>query len=368
MKRKLLLTTIVLSMTLPLLCACGSSSASYKYADEGYSEEYDMPSEPAYAAEESAYYEPSDEIYEASDATDYSNGSAELVEQPSTSNRKLIKNMNLNLETEEFDKLLANIEYKVNSLGGYIETSDISGRSMYSTDTKRTANITARIPNNKMDDFVTDVAAQSNITNKSQSTQDITLSYTDTKAHIDSLKSEQTRLNDLIMKADDLDTILTLEARLTEVSYQIESYERQLRSYDNQVDYATIYLFIQEVYQYTEPPKPVEVPKTAGERIKAGLSENLYSIGHGISEFFIAFVIALPKLIFVLLIIGINVLIVLFIIRLCRKAARKREEKRAAILRAQYEQQQKLAQAAVTNESETDVANEVTGSDEEHKE
>ncbi len=317
---------IAATLTSALLAGCGSSSSATKesvrdsggyYADEAvaYAEE---------AAPE-AYY--TDDVYETADMAEESGSTeAEIVDEGAVAtDRKLIKNVNLNVETEEFDKFLANIDAKVQTLGGYIETSEVSGRSLYNTSSNRYASITARIPNNKLDTFVTTITEQSNITSKSLSTEDVTLQYADTKAHIESLKTEQKRLNDLIEKAEDLDTILTLEARLTEVSYQVESYERQIRSMDNKVDYSTVYIYVDEVTHYT----PVEQePLSAGERIAQGLSENLYKIGHGLSEFGINFIIALPFIILTLVILGLIALVIILIVKGALKASSKNSAKR----------------------------------------
>ena len=51
-----------------------------------------------------------------------------------------------------------------------------------------------------------------------------------------------------------MEDIITIEQRLSDVRYQLESMESQLRSYDNRVDYSTVYLYIDEVEVYT----PVE--------------------------------------------------------------------------------------------------------------
>lgn len=315
-----------------LLAGCGSSSYATKEAaasyDGAYAEEAYYDAEPA---EMGDYY--TDDVYETEGTT--AENAEILNENAQSSSRKLIKNVNLNVETEEFDKFLANIESKVLSLGGYVEMSEVSGRSLYNTTSNRNASITARVPNDKLDVFVESVTAQSNITNKTLSTEDVTLEYADTQAHIESLKSEQQRLNDLITKAEDLDTLLTLEARLTEVSYQIESYERQIRSMDNKVDYATIYIYVDEVTHYT----PVEEePLTAGERISRGLSENLYQIGHGFQEFGIGFVIGLPYIILTLTIIGLIGLVIFLIVKAIIKAGRKNAEKNRQLMQQQAQQ------------------------------
>ena len=71
--------------------------------------------------------------------------------------------------------------------------------------------------------------------------------------------------------------LLEIEARLTDVRYELENYASQLRLYDNQIDYATIYLNISEVQEYT----PVEEP-TFFERIRTTFSDALEGLGDGI--------------------------------------------------------------------------------------
>ena len=60
-----------------------------------------------------------------------------------------------------------------------------------------------------------------------------------------SLEIEQERLWALLEKADSLDAVVALEARLSEIRYELESYTSQLRLYDNQVDYSTVSIYIE---------------------------------------------------------------------------------------------------------------------------
>ena len=87
------------------------------------------------------------------------------------------------------------------------------------------------------------------------------------------LETEQQRLLELLETAESLDDILTIESRLTEVQYELDSKESQLRTYDNQIDYSTVYLDINEVVRYTPQEQ-----KGTWERISTGFRENLYSV------------------------------------------------------------------------------------------
>lgn len=305
-----LVTGVIVST---LLAGCGSGGggnslkATEAYAEPAYASD-DMYMSEDYAMEESATYDTAD------------NGS-EGVEKVAddavkNNNRKIIKTVNLSAETEEFDSFVANVNAKVIALGGYMENTDISGRSINSSmSSMRRASMTARIPAQNLDSFVDHVSTNSNILNKSESASDVTLNYADTAAHIKSLRTEQDRLNELIKQADDIETIIAIETRITDVRYELESYESRLRAMDNQVDYSTVYINVNEVERYT----PVEEPKqTVGERIAIGFTENLISAKEFLVDFFVEAIVAIPiivvLLLFLLVPIAVVILIVFFVI------------------------------------------------------
>ena len=207
--------------------------------------------------------------------------------------RKLIKTVEMDVETQSFDELLESIQKQVTELGGYIENMNTYNGSAYSGyRSNRDANLTIRIPKENLDGFLNTVSGISNVVRRNESVKDITLNYVDLESHKDALKTEQTRLLELLEKAETVEDIITIEQRLSDVRYQLESMESQLRTYDNQVDYSTVYLYINEVEILT----PVE-EETIGERISSGFMESLDNIGEGFVEFGIWFVIHIPYLV-----------------------------------------------------------------------
>lgn len=212
--------------------------------------------------------------------------------QPLSTSRKLIRNVNLDVETDGFDPLLTSINDNVTSLGGYLEQTDISGNSI-SADSgqRRHASITARIPADHLDAFISQIHALGNITYRSENVQDVTLQYSDVESRKKSLTIEQERLWTLLEKADTMDGIIALEERLSEIRYQLESLESQLRTYDNQVDYSTIYLNIREVKVFTPT-----TPDSVMTRIQKGFQRNLERVGSGLVNTFVWLVASLPVL------------------------------------------------------------------------
>ncbi len=185
--------------------------------------------------------------------------------------RKLIRNISMNVETDEFDTLISSLEARITQLGGYTEQSDMSGNSLnsYGKSGPRHASLTVRIPADQTDSFLTTVETCGNVTNKSESVQDITLQYSDLESRKKSLEIEQKKLWEFLEKAESIDTVISLEQRLSEVRYQLESMESQLRLYDNQVDYSTVCLTVNEVTTFTPTS-----PESAVTRIQKGFIKN----------------------------------------------------------------------------------------------
>lgn len=249
-------------------------------------------------------------------------GESANLENTVASNRKLIRRVNMNVETQNFTELTQYIENKVSELGGYMEQSNVYGGS-YEYDTRRTAQYTVRVPVDKLDVLVGAVAERGNVTNKNESATDVTLSYVDTKSRKEANEVEYERLMELLKQAEDIDTIVALESRLTTVRYEIQSLESQLRTYDNLVDFATVEISVTEVVVYT-PVEPEK--KTDLERMTDGFVNSIENIFYDIKEFAIDFVIALPYLILWAAIIGI----VIAVIRKIKKRKKMKKEKQNA--------------------------------------
>lgn len=238
-------------------------------------------------------------------------GSVEITEEASGSqntqqtDRKLIKTVDMSVETKEFDSMLAAVENKVNTLGGYIENMETYNGSVYSSyRSSRNANMTVRIPQESLNAFLEEVSAISNVVRHSENVEDVTLQYVDLTSHKAVLLAEQERLLELIEEAYSVEDIITLESRLSDIRYQIESMESQLRTYDNKVTYSTVYLYIDEVQELT----PVK-EETVWQRISGGFVESLEDIGYDITETFIWFVVNIPYLIIWAIVIIVVVLV-----------------------------------------------------------
>ena len=324
-RRKLLQTVFTAALAAAVLSACGKSagaeSGAAAYDNTAASTaSYDGGSDYLFSNESVIFDEEMAETESGAAPKEYDGAK----QQDALADRKLIKTVNMDVETEEFDILVPALEQRVVALGGYIEDmSSYNRNNYYSADyigTKylRYASMTIRIPKNNLDTFLSTVAERSNIVSRSESVTDVTLQYVDLESHKKALVAEQNRLLELMEQAETVEDIITIEGRLSEVRYQIESMESQLRTFDNKIDYSTVYLSIDEVEQYT----PTE-ETTVGQRISGGFMNSLRGVGRDISNFAIWFVINIPYLV----VWAIVIVVIFLIVRAVRKTVVRRHIK-----------------------------------------
>ena len=264
--------------------------------------------------------------------------------------RLLIRTVTMAAETKEFESARQSIEDKVKELGGYIENSGVSGTGK--TGSLRRANFRIRVPADKLDELISTVGSGCTVTSTSESTSDVTLNYVDTKAKLESLRVEQKQLTELLSQAKDLDSIIVLQDRLTQIRYQIESAESTLRVLENQVSYSTLTLNIREVMEI----KPQEEPhvESYGEKVSRTFKESLHNIGEFFKGLFLVLVAVSPVIVPMIVITVVALVIVLSVVKKKRKKRAAEIAEKEAQYRARL-QAQANAQAPVQAQPKTEA-------------
>ena len=163
-------------------------------------------------------------------------------------NAKIIYTTYLSIETKDYDWAYRQLNDTLSSVDGYLESS-----SEYtdSTDSTRTLSLTLRVPESSYDAFVDAAEQAGSVTSTSESAEDVTTQYMDIEARLDNLTAQRTRLQELQASADNLTDLLQIESSLSDVQYQIESYQSQLNWYSQQVSYCTVNITLDEVETLT---------------------------------------------------------------------------------------------------------------------
>ena len=273
--KRYLSVSLVLLLLLGMLTGCGAKNAMTEAA---------APAAGAPMATEAAM----EEVLYDEAGSGISNTATAMPE-----NQKLIRTVYMDAQTTSMDGVMSWLENRVAELGGYFEQKSIR-RSGSRDDGSyyRYADMVIRVPAENLDGFLTQIGENAVVTSTREETENVTLQYVSTKSRVEALETEQKRLLELLEEAGSTEDLLTIEERLTDVRWELENYASQLRVLDNQVDYSTVYLNINEV----DKPKVV-TERTVWQKIGDGFAENTIDLWDGIVAVFVWLLSSLPFLI-----------------------------------------------------------------------
>lgn len=278
----------------------------------------------------------------ASVSTDTPADGAEQADLKSP-NRKIVYTGNVSLQTLEYDKSSQSIHDKITQSGGFIESEDTYNEDPYwyysdrsgaaANKTRRNLNITARIPADEFDGFMKSLEEDGQVTNTSVNARNISVSYATHDASRKALEIEKKRLLEMMDKAETVEEMITVERRLTQVERELGDEMTQLSAMDRDVDFSTVYISLQEVFEYSE--KVVEV--TFGERLQRAFGR----AGESFVTFWEDVLLFIAETFPFLIMWGI---VIFFAAKLIRRHRRRGQEKRAIL----EEERRRAMQAAAS--------------------
>ena len=267
---------------------------------------------------------------------------------PAEISEKKIRTVNLSLECKSMEGAEKELKDKVKAQGGYIESEDYSAISQWN-DTKR-MNFTIRLPKGNVDSFLDFLNGEGRILSKSENLQDVRLQYRDAKNHIKALETEQERILALMEKAETVDQLIALENRLTDIRYQLDSYNSEILDYDNKVDFSTIYLELQESIGG-------KINQSGNysffDRVRDGFFRNLFEIRLFFEDTALFVLVFIPQILLVLLIILLIVFANKKLLNRKKKEKQEKQEKQPEQNKVEQEkkEQEKKEESPITEES-----------------
>ncbi len=224
--------------------------------------------------------------------------------------RKIIKNANLELEVKDSDKTYNLIIESVSEIGGYVANS-----SKIDTGKRPKMDIEARVPSNKLTDFLSFIESLGKVKNLTTTTEEITSDYYDIKARLQNALNQKNALLEIMNKAKTVDEILKVQKEIDLVQERIEQFQGQLKLWDNLVDFSTVRIDI------TQDPK--------ASAAQEGAKLNPFSFGEWWNYIKNGFILVLNFLIVLfqwIVIILISAAILIIIIFLLIKLFRKQKK------------------------------------------
>ncbi len=193
--------------------------------------------------------------------------------------RKIIKTVNESVQTEDYEGFLDQMNATVGALGGYVTSANYRGDTYYNRESLRYANVTVRIPAEKLSEFTERIEGISVVTSYTESVDDVTAAYVDVESRIAVLTAEEAALLEMLSAAETVSTALEIRTRLSAVQGDLASLKAQKNTYDTLVAYSTVHLNVSEVRR-AESTDP-----TFFEEVGYNFSDSLDSIGQGLRAF-----------------------------------------------------------------------------------
>lgn len=251
-----------------------------------------------------------DSDYVTKDEAAESSGSSKTPEQ---SQRKIIKNASIDLETENSAALYQTLFEWVSANGGF-EFS----KEQYKSGDATVVNATLKIPPEQLNAFIDFASSKGDLINSDISSEDITDSYYDVEIRLQSKRKSLESYYKLLAQCTTIEEITTTQNYINTITEEIEALEGRLNLWTKQIEQSTVRLTIRE---YRDP---IKIKKeihwntlTADDMLylmKSGFIKALNFIVSALQWLVIVFVAVLPVSV---------VLLIVFIIIRCRRKSKK---------------------------------------------
>jgi Domain of unknown function (DUF4349) len=272
------------------------------------------------------------ELQTAPDAADGSAADSKVADESAisaTGSRNIITTASATVLVDDPTSAAQSISQSAQARGGYVESMSI-GQSGQGTPIDPMSNgvvtdsmtypypyppsgawVTVRVPADQLPALMEELSAVGEVTASAINRQDVTEQTVDLRARVDAAQASVDRMTDILEQAGNLTDLIAAESALAERQATLESYQQQLKYYDEQVALSTLTVTL-------------NVPADVVKADPAGFGDGLAAGWNGLVATLNGIVIALGFLlpwIAVILVVG---LIVWGIVQLVRRARRNR--------------------------------------------
>lgn len=204
---------------------------------------------------------------------------------------KIIRTVDMTIKTQRYEADYQALRDLVSAHGGRVESLSLSGDA--SAGTLRRAYLTLRIPSAQLDAFTQGAANVGAVSSYSEQSEDVSESYYDIQTRLDTQKAKLARLNELLLKAQDVEDLITIESAISDTQYQIDAYTGQMNGMDSRVNESYVNVTVREL----SPSDAAEVKAlTLGERALNALKASVQGAGVFLTGLAVFLAAALPWL------------------------------------------------------------------------
>lgn len=224
--------------------------------------------------------------------------SGKPVDNPILNERKIIRNADVTVEVENFDKAYQKLEFIIAGIG-YVQETKITKEKNYVSEKEvltTRGTIIIRVDAEKFGDVLKDVKGLGLLLDENIKSDDVTDKFFDIESRLRLIKYEESRLEEYLKKITDPDTIFKTEARLTEIRHEIESLTGNRNKLSNLVQLSTITI------NMSEKIPAGETTKSYWQRLGSSFSDSFKGVVSFCGESVVLIVAALPVLVLIFII------------------------------------------------------------------
>ena len=209
---------------------------------------------------------------------------------------KLVYRCGLSFDTLNYNESLSKFKNLIHTYGGFVEYEDVYTNS-YGRDGKAcyNYNATVRIPSSSYEDFVNGTSEIGDLKTKNQNVENLSQEYGDISAELEVLETKRANYLEMMKEArklEDMENLLMIDDRITDVEIQINRIKTRLNRIDNDVAYSYVTVSICEVEKYEEP-----AAESFGERLSRGFANGWENFTEGVKDFMVDVSENFPKII-----------------------------------------------------------------------
>lgn len=172
------------------------------------------------------------------------------------------------------------------------------------------ANVTLRVPADRLDAIVDELPALGEVLNQNASSSDVTVQFIDLSARLKNLKAEEDRLREFLERAEKIDDLLAVQRELSRVRGEVEAMQAQVDHIEREAARSTLTISMSE-------PGPIVRPGGNDWGFREALTRGLQG-AVGIITGLITSVIAVSPVLLMLALIW-------FVVRAVRRRRRNRD-------------------------------------------
>ncbi|MDR0975147.1 MAG: DUF4349 domain-containing protein [Ruminococcus sp.] len=309
-----------------------------------------------YAAETTALNY-SNEVYPAAapDAMYDSASGASLTEaKEAESQRKIIRNAKLSIQTLNIDETYNKLTAKLFELGGSIHTeqSEKNDFSAY-------ANAVFKLPPENLDAFVAYADECGKVTQKTISSQDITADYIDTEIRLENKRRNLEKYYEYLDEAYTSEDVIMIQREIDQITADIETYQGLINYWNSSVSESQVDIEIRQLQDPNEIEiEDVEFSTLSIENMGKIMSNGIKKCADVIITIFQWLIIIIVTLLPVIAVVAV-IIIIIFLRRrhLDKKYPERAEARKLAKERAKSVRPYVPIPASTDNTSTTETAN-----------